>query len=183
MQIAQTHTQQHYQPASRQPMSGWLRAYQVMLWILFLGPPAAALFMVTRLPVIADSGQLARDLLSFYVCPTPALSYRLLDEPMAVCARCWGATIGLWIAWFVARHPAFARPYDLYTRLAWPIRLIISALPFLLWLAEIRAWPTVWPGVAAPFYPMLLLNGIQAGFFAGLFFYSLLRPIDRQTID
>lgn len=163
------------QPSSMSPR---LRAYQILLWILFLGPPIAALFVATGIPFIADSGQLARDLLSFYVCPTPALSYRLFDAPMAVCARCWGATIGLWMAWLLARRPMF-RPYAAYASLHWLLRLLIASTPFLLWLAEIRAWPIPWPGIAAPWYSVPLINGIQAGIFAGLFFYSLLAGRDH----
>ena len=74
--------------------------YRVFLVVLFFGPPAAALFIATGLPIMTDLGWLARDLLSTYVCPTPAKSYELLGAPMAVCTRCWGATIGLWLAWF-----------------------------------------------------------------------------------
>ena len=76
-----------------------LRGFPVLLAVLFLGPLIAPLFQATRLPLAADSGALARDLLSRYICPTPAKSYMLLGFPMAVCARCWGATIGLWAAW------------------------------------------------------------------------------------
>src|SRR5262247_815238 len=76
------------------------------LLLLSLGPLIAPLFQATGLPFVADSGALARDLLSRYVCPTPAKSYALLGFPMAVCARCWGATIGLWGAWFVLRCQA-----------------------------------------------------------------------------
>ena len=163
---------QKYNSGSTQSIALRLHAYQIVLWILFLGPPIAALFIATRLPLIADTGQLAHDLLSFYICPTPALAYTLFDAPMAVCARCWGATIGLWIAYFLARHPAFTL-YSRYAAQTWPLRLLIAALPFLLWLAEIRAWPSPWPGITAPLYITPLLNGIQAGIFAGLFFYSL----------
>ena len=74
-----------------------------ILAVLFFGPLIAPLFQATRLPLLADSGALARDLLSRYICPTPAKSYVLLGFPMAVCARCWGATIGLWAAWHLLR--------------------------------------------------------------------------------
>lgn len=166
------------QPSPSASIPPRLRAYHIVLWILFLGPPVAALFVATGIPFIADSGQLARDLLSLYVCPTPALSYRLFDAPMAVCARCWGATIGLWIAWLLARQPVF-RPYAAYASLHWVPRLLIASAPFLLWLAEIREWPIPWPGIAAPWYSVPLINGIQAGIFAGLFFYSLLDAHDH----
>ena len=70
-----------------------------ILALLFFGPLIAPLFQATQLPLLADSGALARDLLSRYICPTPTKSYVLLGFPMAVCARCWGAAIGLWAAW------------------------------------------------------------------------------------
>src|SRR6187399_524699 len=76
-----------------------------ILAVLFLGPLIAPLFQATHLPLVADSGALARDLLARYICPTPAKSYLLLGFPMAVCARCWGATIGLWAAWLLMRWP------------------------------------------------------------------------------
>ena len=99
---------------------------------------------------------------------------------MAVCARCWGATIGLWAAWFLIRPPTtdhrqqqsggrssvVGRPWRSYLALAWPLRLLVGALPFLLWVAEIRLWP------GAPYWA-LLLNGAFAGFWAGLFFCSI----------
>ena len=153
--------------------------------VLFFGPLIAPLFQATRLPVLADSGALARDLLARYICPTPAKSYAVLGYPMAVCARCWGATIGLWLAWllvgrttnderprpvrlwFIARHLSINASWlHGYLALAWPARLLIAALPFLLWVAEIRWWP------AAP-YGVLLLNGAFAGLWAGLFFCSI----------
>jgi hypothetical protein len=68
------------------------------LAVLFLGPIISPLFRATGLPLLADAGLLARDLLSAYICPTPERSYMLLGLPMAVCARCWGATIGLIVA-------------------------------------------------------------------------------------
>jgi hypothetical protein len=151
------------------------RLLKAILVVLFLGPPIAALFQASHLPPIADSGALARDLLSRYVCPTPAKSYLLLGAPMAVCARCWGATIGLWAAWLLIRAQAGRdvrrascdlRLVSGYLALAWPVRLLIGALPFLLWAAEIRWWP------AAPYW-MLLLNGAFAGCWAGLLFCSI----------
>lgn len=144
--------------------------YQACLWVLFLGPLAAPLFQATRLPLLADSGALARDLLALYVCPTPAKSYMLLGFPMAVCARCWGATIGLWAGWFAfkawARGRRWAQPLAGYLAWAWPLRLLASALPFGLWSAEIVGWP------AAPYW-LLLINGALAGLSAGLFFCSI----------
>ncbi len=141
---------------------------RVLLAILFLGPLIAPLFQATRLPLLADSGALARDLLSRYVCPTPAKSYVLLGFPMAVCARCWGATIGLWAAWFAARRPERLFAAGLlarYSALAWPLRLLLGALPFGLWAAEIAWWP------AAPYW-FLLVNGAFAGLWGGLFVCS-----------
>jgi hypothetical protein len=160
---------------------------KAILVVLFFGPLIAPLFQATQLPFVADSGALARDLLSRYICPTPAKSYVLLTFPMAVCARCWGATIGLWAAWLllrpmtndqrptvassrsslVIRHSSFVKEWlTSYLALVWPARLLVGALPFLLWVAEIRLW------VGAP-YAILLLNGALAGFWAGLFFYSI----------
>src|SRR5436853_3921196 len=65
---------------------------------LFVGPLISPLFRATGLPLVSDAGWLARELLTTYVCPTPARSFMLLGLPMAVCARCWGATIGLLLA-------------------------------------------------------------------------------------
>jgi len=53
-----------------------------------------------------------------------------------------------------------------YVALARPVRLLIGALPFGLWVAEIRLW------AGAPLW-LLLLNGAFAGFWAGLFFCSI----------
>ena len=174
---------------------------QLTLAVLFLGPLVAPLFQATQLPFVADSGALARDLLSRYICPTPAKSYMLLGFPMAVCARCWGATLGLWGAWFAFRratsneqratggeqarmddgvrrtviwsgsivHRPSSIVYPLmqgYVGLPWPLRLLVGALPFLLWVLEINAWP------AAPL-EVLLANGALAGFAAGLFLCSI----------
>lgn len=138
------------------------RALLLVLAVLFVGPLLAPLLQATRLPWLADSGALARDLLAHYVCPTPAKSYVLLGFPMAVCARCWGATIGLWAAWWAVRRrqAAGSRRQPLLQRLGWPLRLLLAALPFGLWAAEIAWWPT------APLW-LLLLNGAFAGCWAG----------------
>ncbi|MDZ4721498.1 MAG: DUF2085 domain-containing protein [Roseiflexaceae bacterium] len=142
----------------------------VILWVLFLGPLVAALFLATGLPLIADAGWLARDLLSTYVCPTPAKSYYLIGQPMAVCARCWGATIGLWVGYLLFRsqitNPHQWRLVTGFLALPWQARFFLVALPFGLWVAEIVAWP------AAPLW-LLVLNGAQAGAGAGLFFCSI----------
>jgi hypothetical protein len=161
---------------------------KAILAVLFFGPLIAPLFQATQLPLVADSGALARDLLARYICPTPAKSYVLLGFPMAVCARCWGATIGLWAAWYLIRRPTtddrrwsgvggqwsvVGRRWPVvgdlqkvYLALGWPARLLVGALPFLLWMAEINLW------AAAPYW-VLLLNGAFAGFSAGLFFCSI----------
>jgi hypothetical protein len=174
---------------------------KAILLVLFFGPLIAPLFQATQLPLVADSGALARDLLSRYICPTPAKSYMLLGFPMAVCARCWGATIGLWAAWYMLRPPTprrrsgqatdywspsivslfvircspFVRQWlNIYVGLASPTRLLLGALPFLLWVAEISLW------AAAPYW-LLLLNGAFVGFWAGLFFYSILPGLLENT--
>ena len=143
-------------------------AFQALLWVLLLGPPAAALFLATGVPLLRDAGWLARDLLSTYVCPTPAKPYLLLGQPMAVCARCWGATIGLWAGYLVYTRLA-AQGHPALTWLLtmnWSIRLPLLALPFALWVVEIQHWP------AAPLWA-LLLNGAQAGIAAGVFMCSV----------
>ena len=99
--MALAHKLERAAPAA--PWPTW--PYLAFLVVLFLGPMAAPLFQATRVPPLAGSGALARDLLSLYVCPTPAKSYVLLGFPMGVCARCWGATIGLWLAWRLAQPP------------------------------------------------------------------------------
>jgi hypothetical protein len=138
--------------------------FVLLLGILFGGPLVAPLFQATGLPLVADTGALARDLLTTYICPTPAKSYDLAGFPMAVCARCWGATIGLILAyWFANRRTAALTPY---LALPWMARLGIGALPFWLWVLEIVRWP------AAPLW-LLLLNGALAGFAAGIFFCSI----------
>ncbi len=142
------------------------------LWVLFLGPIISPLFRATGLPLVADAGLLARELLATYICPTPERSLTLLGLPMAVCARCWGATLGLWAArLLVARHGvAPLAPLGWYRALPWPARLLLAALPFLLWPLEIVGHYGGWW-----FAPMglLLLNGAQAGLAAGLLFCSL----------
>ncbi len=151
----------------------WL--FDTFLWVLLLGPIISPLFRATGLPLVSDAGVLARDLLSIYVCPTPERSYLLFGLPMAVCARCWGATLGLWGArLLVGRWTADgARPPAVvgwFLGLPWPIRLLLCALPFLLWPLEIVGhYQGLW---FAPMW-LLLLNGIQAGFAAGLFFCSI----------
>lgn len=137
------------------------------LTVLFLGPIIAPLFQATQLWLVADSGALARDVLSRYICPTPAKSYVLLGYPMAVCARCWGATIGLWVAWFLVnkRQPNSVL-FGMFMSFHWLTRLFLAALPFLLWPLEIIFWP------AAPLW-LLLFNGALAGASAGLFFCSV----------
>lgn len=158
-----------------------------LLAVLFFGPLLAPLFQAARLPLVAESGALARDLLARYICPTPAKSYALLGFPMAVCARCWGATVGLWAAWLlfrqmtkderqmpelipssfvIRRSSLFTQWFERYCALEWPLRLLLGALPFGLWLAEVGRWP------AAPHW-VLLLNGAFAGFWAGLFCCSV----------
>lgn len=143
----------------------------LVLWVLFLGPPVAALFIAIGLPLMTDLGWLARDLLSTYVCPTPAKSYALFGAPMAVCARCWGATLGLWVGYGLLRH-AVALQARRWAGLAWLLalpwllRLTLVIIPFALWVAEIAIWP------GAPYW-VLLLNGLQAGIGAGIFFCSI----------
>lgn len=147
------------------------------LWVLFLGPIIAPLFQATGLPLVADSGQLARDLLSTYICPTPAKSYQMAGFPMAVCARCWGATIGLWAAYWLSTRPPvrwWTMLHQWYLGQMWLVRLMISAAPFLLWVWEISAWPTA-------SYEVLLLNGAFAGFTAGLFFCSVWPGLLRRA--
>lgn len=168
-------------PSPPAPTAAWPRwGFDTLLWVLFLGPIISPLFRASGLPLIADSGALARDLLATYICPTPEYSYMLLGMPMAVCARCWGATIGLWAARLAvgrmtagggqAPGPDVTRPFQWLRGLPWPARLLICAAPFLLWPVEI-----IGHAQGAFFAPLwlLVLNGAQAGFFAGLFFCSL----------
>ncbi len=178
------HTTQHVTDRRRS------RLLCAFLVLLFLGPLIAPLFQATGLPFVAASGALAHDMLARYLCPTPAKSYELLGFPMAVCARCWGATIGLWGAWFLCksqvagrrsqahqnREPrtedyASADPWYLalsswFFHRPWVLRLCLVLGALLLWTLEINAWP------AAPL-PALILNGIDGGFWAGMFAGSL----------
>lgn len=155
------------------------------LAVLFLGPVVSPLFRATGLPLLSDAGLLARDLLSAYVCPTPDRSYALLGFPMAVCARCWGATVGLLLARTLFRatgrprrpnlldgpYPrALLAPLGRIALAPLPVRLLLCALPFLLWPLEIAGAAQGW--WYAPLW-LLLLNGAQAGFFAGIFFCSI----------
>jgi hypothetical protein len=159
------------------------------LAVLFLGPPIAPLLQALGVPLVSDSGALARDLLSRYICPTPSKSYALLGFPMAVCARCWGATIGLWLAWLVVRRMAdggwrttdllarscFAvRFLRLYRAVPWLLRLGLAVGSLLLWTLEINRWPT------APL-PALLVNGANGGFWAGVLIGSFW-PTVRVTL-
>jgi hypothetical protein len=144
--------------------------FDTLLWVLFLGPLISPLFRATGLPLVSDAGLLARDLLSLYICPTPERSYLLLGLPMAVCARCWGATIGLWGArLLIGSRYSSSAPLRAFRSLPWAARLLLCALPFLLWPLEIVGhYQGLW---FAPLW-LLLLNGAQAGLAAGLFFCS-----------
>ena len=157
---------------------------KAVLAALFLGPLIAPLFQATGLLLVADSGVLARHLLATYICPTPAKSYVLAGYAMAVCARCWGATIGLWLAFLLVQknkkytknkeqkpkstlaHSHLFSVLCFLFSLAWPLRLALAALPFTLWVLEINYWPAAPLGV-------LLINGALAGFSAGLFVCSI----------
>lgn len=161
----------------RRPPAVWPRwPFELLLWTLFLGPIISPLFRATGLPLLADAGLLARELLSTYVCPTPERSIALFGLPMGVCMRCWGATIGLLAArWTVARYAGAAcahsgSPLQWFRALPWVARLLLAALPFLLWPLEIVGHYSSW--WYAPLW-LLLLNGAQAGFAAGLLFCSL----------
>jgi hypothetical protein len=166
---------QHDKP-TRAPIS---RAWPIApLAALFLGPLLAPLFQASSLPLVSDAGLLAHDTLSRYVCPTPAKSFALLGFPMAVCARCWGATIGLWAAWLLLKSwdaawldrssfivhrstgSGFSQRCAGY--LAWPLGLSLAIGALLLWKLEINAWP-------GARLPVLLLNGVDGGFWFGLF--------------
>src|SRR5258706_5570481 len=130
--------------------------YAPTLWwllaVLFLGPLVAPLFQATGLPLVAGSGPLAHDLLARYVCPTPAKSYALLGFPMAGCARCWGATIGLWPAWLLFQRLQIADCRlqiregqfvicSAYLAMPWVARLGLAGVAFVLWALEIHMWP------------------------------------------
>ncbi|MBO9310804.1 MAG: DUF2085 domain-containing protein [Chloroflexus sp.] len=156
-------------PTPRSQRSWSPQVYDLILWILFLGPIASPLLRATGLPLVSETGTFARDLLATYICPTPERSLWLLGWPMAVCARCWGATIGLWLARLMIgeRAPSLLR---WYRSLVWSQRLVLAALPFLLWPLEIIGHYSGW--WFAPLW-LLLINGVQAGFAAGLFFASI----------
>ena len=145
-------------------------AFDAILWTLILGPIVSPLFRATGLPLVADSGLLARELLATYICPTPDRSIMLLGLPMAVCVRCWGATLGLLVARVLVARAADSRIMQGFLALPWAARLLICALPFLLWpleiVGQVRGWWFAPLGV-------LLLNGAQAGLAAGLFFCSV----------
>jgi hypothetical protein len=162
------------------PTPVWPRwIFDTLLWVLFLGPLISPLFRATGLPLVSDAGLLARDLLALYVCPTPERSYLLFGLPMAVCARCWGATIGLWAARLLvdSRYGSWA-PLRAFRSLPWAVRLLLCSLPFLLWPLEIVGhYQELW---FAPLW-LLLLNGAQAGFAAGLFFCSLWPGLWRKA--
>lgn len=146
-----------------------------VLLILFIGPIIAPLFLASELPLLTYTGGLAREVLANYICPTPQHSYLLAGYPMAVCARCWGATIGLWGAWWLVSARFFRVPMlhsilSSFHAMAWILRLLICILPFLLWSLEIIGTAHGWWQL--PLW-VLVLNDAQAGFAAGLFFYSL----------
>ncbi len=122
---------------------------------------------------MTDLGWLARDLLTLYVCPTPAKSYLLFEAPMAVCTRCWGATIGLWGGWFVVQHWQRSAQMPRWFSWHWSLRLLTAAVPFSLWWFEIAFWPSA-------SYELLLVNGAVAGLSAGLFFCSLWPGLIRR---
>ncbi|HET9222974.1 MAG TPA: DUF2085 domain-containing protein [Roseiflexaceae bacterium] len=155
-----------------------------VLAVLLVGPLIAPLFQATRLPVIASAGTLARDLLTYYVCPTPAKSYALFGFPMAVCARCWGATIGLWAAWLVCRpqvaghsrtraenHPSTSA---WFVERPWELRLCFALAALLLWNLEINSWPT------APL-AVRIVNGANGGFWVAMFAGSLWHTMRSTT--
>lgn len=163
--------------ASPGPWPAW--PLEALLWTLFLGPLLAPLLRATGLPLLADAGALARELLATYVCPTPERSLLLFGLPMAVCARCWGATLGLgaarllvgWVAGGVGRRQSrLAQALGWFRGLPLPARLLLCGLPFLLWPLEIAGQGNGW--WHAPLW-LLLLNGAQAGLAAGLLCCSL----------
>lgn len=164
--MSTTLTLRQFEP---KPWPRWI--FDLLLWVLFLGPVISPLFRATGLPLVSDAGLLARDLLAHYVCPTPERSYMLFGLPMAVCARCWGATIGLWGArLLMGSSVALRGPLGRLRALPWLLRLLICALPFLLWPLEMVGHYEGW--WFAPLW-LLLLNGAQAGFAAGIFFCSV----------
>jgi hypothetical protein len=154
-------------PHQRIHPASWPRwPLQTILWILFLGPPVAALCIASTLPILTDLGWYARSILTTYVCPTPAKSYELLAAPMAVCTRCWGATIGLWAGWLLTTRLGHSPRLAAWFTLPVLVRLLTAALPFGLWWAEIAWYPTA-------SLELLLVNGAFAGTTAGLFFCSI----------
>lgn len=157
-------------PTTPQIWPRWV--FDLLLGVLFFGPIISPLFRATGLPLVSDAGVLARDLLATYICPTPERSYFLFDLPMAVCARCWGATIGLLGARFVQARAqgGIAAGLMWYRGLAWGWRFGLASLPFLLWPLEIVGHYAGW--WYAPM-GLLLINGAQAGFAAGIFFLSV----------
>lgn len=147
----------------------------VFLVILFLGPILSPLLRATGQPLVSDTGLMARDVLTTFICPSPAQSYSLYGFPMAVCARCWGATIGLWLArlllpQIVSRRDGLAALCWHFQVLAWPVRLLLCVPPFLFWPLEIIGGIQGWWSLPLWF---LVINGAQAGFAAGLFFCSV----------
>lgn len=176
MALTQLASSSHTHPTtSPKTLPIWL--YDVFLGILFLGPAIAPLFRATQQPVLTDLGELATYVLGSYICPTPAQAYPMAGYAMAVCARCWGATVGLWVA--RAFVPAALESNDGMTHLlhrfrALPVlmRLLLVLIPFLFWPLEIIGTAQQW--WALPPLWVLLVNGAQAGFAAGIFFMSLM---------
>lgn len=166
------------EPAGPRSWPRW--PFDLILAVLFFGPLLSPLLRASGLPLLNETGVLARDVLSAYICPTPVQSYGLLGYPMAVCARCWGATIGLWLARMLLpatlspTRPALLAPLaGALARLrawAWPWRLLICGLPFVLWPLEIVGTAAGW---WMPPLWLLVVNGAQAGLAAGFFFLSV----------
>ncbi len=174
-------------PHDQNNVSGWPRwLLDVVLTILFVGPILSPLFRASGQPVVDATGAFAHSML-LYICPTPAQSYTLLGFPMAVCARCWGATIGLWAARLLlplvlTRGGRLTAMLNAWRGLWWPLRLLICILPFGLWPLEIVGTAQGW--WALPPLWLLVINGAQAGVAAGLFFYALwpgFWPADRAA--
>lgn len=160
------------QPSRRLPI--WI--YDVLLSVLFLGPVLAPFFRATGLPFIADLGYLAQYLLGTYICPTPGQAYDMVGFAMAVCARCWGATVGLWVARaFVPvaleSNDGMTRLLQRFRALPWQVRLLLCVMPFWFWPLEIIGTSQQW--WALPPLWVLLANGAMAGFAAGVFFLSV----------
>lgn len=171
------HTAPQAAPVSAAPAQGvWARwLFDALLLILFVGPLLSPLFRASGQPVLVETGLLAREALTLYICPTPAQSYTLYSLPMAVCARCWGATIGLWLARLLVpfsrgRAGMVGAGLRWLRGQHWLARLLLCALPFLLWPLEIIGAAQGW--WLAPLW-LLLFNGVLAGFMAGLFFCSV----------